>query len=141
MDDEPRQTEDAAAKSSGSTSGSTVSGKRVDWEAALDVTAGDLDLLFEVLEAFQIETPRMVMSIGEALAAGDAKLLHRAAHTAKNAFYSIGAQATGDIAFKLEMVGKEAAFDQVPPLLAQLESHMQQVAREVVQFMREKGRV
>lgn len=129
MDDERRQPEQSAADGQ-------VSAKRVDWDVALDVTGGDQALLVEVLDAFQIETPQMIELIRQALAQRDAKLLHRAAHTAKNAFGNIGAQATSDLAFQLELIGKEAAFEQVPPLLERLETHMRQVEQEVEQYLR-----
>jgi len=115
--------------------GDTGAGRMVDWDAALDVAAGDEELLVEILEAFQTETPKNVATIRQALGAGDARSLHRAAHTLKNSCYNIGAQATGDLAFQLERLGKDASFDQVPPLLEQLELEMGRIEREVDQYI------
>ncbi len=113
-------------------------GNRVDWGDALNVAAGDVGLLLEVIEAFQTETPQMMSLIHDALETRDAKLLHRATHTVKNAFFSIGAKGTGTLAYELEKISKEASFEQVPPLLAQLDLHMQQIEKEVEQFIREQ---
>ena len=121
-------------------SGEQVPARRVDWDAALEVAAGEVDLLMDVLDAFRIESPQTMDAMHEALETRDAKLLHRAAHTAKNAFYNIGAQATGDIAFELEKLGKAASFEEAPRLLEQLDIHAQQINQEVEQHMRENGR-
>lgn len=135
MDEEGRQSE-AAGQGGGSTS--RGAGGRVDWDVALEVAAGDVELLLQVLDAFRVEVSQMMRSLDKALKAGDAELLHRSAHTAKNAFYNIGAHKTGTLAFELEKLGKAAAFDQVPPLLKQLETEAEQIDREVDAFLREK---
>ncbi|MGM0485154.1 MAG: Hpt domain-containing protein [Planctomycetota bacterium] len=135
MDEEGRQSEPAG---NGGGSKSRDAHSRVDWDVALEVAAGDVDLLIQVLDAFRVEVAHMMKSLHEALEAGDAKLFHRCAHTAKNAFYNIGARETGALAFELEKLGKAAAFDQVPPLLKQLETHAEQIDREVDVFLREK---
>lgn len=133
MDDEEKK-----AEAAGGGSKSRDANGRVNWDVALEVAAGDVDLLVQVLDAFRVEVSQMIRSLHEALEAGDAKLFHRAAHTAKNAFYNIGAHETGALAFELEKLGKSATFDQVPPLLEQLETHAEQIDREVDMFLREK---
>ncbi len=134
MDDDANQM-DAGTGGSGA-----LSGKKVDWETALSTTTGDVELLLEVLDAFQIEIPQMIRQIHESLVTGDAKSLHLAAHTTKNGLYSIGAQAVGDIAFQIELLGKEGALEGVPPLLKQLDGAMPQVEQEVQLFKRQNGR-
>lgn len=135
MDEEEKKAE--AAGGGGNSKNRGANG-RVNWDVALEVAAGDVDLLVQVLDAFRIEVSQMIRSLHGALEAGDAKLFHRAAHTAKNAFYNIGAHETGALAFELEKLGKSATFDQVPPLLEQLETHAEQIDREVDTFLREK---
>jgi len=110
---------------------------RVDWSVALETTAGDASLLVEVLQAFQSETPQMMADIRRALDTRDAVLLHRAAHTVKNGLYSIGDAASGDVAFAIERLGKVGAFDEVPPLLEQLDGNVRQVEQEVDRYVRE----
>jgi HPt (histidine-containing phosphotransfer) domain-containing protein len=109
-----------------------------DWKVALEVAAGDLDLLLEVLDAFRLETPQAVSSIRTALEARDAKLLHRSAHTVKNACYNLGAQGPAERAFQIEKYGKDARFDDVAPVLEKLEVDMRQIDQEVEQFVRQQ---
>lgn len=137
MDEAERHPEPGVSAAS---PGGQLPEKKVDWDAALDVAAGEVDLLLDVLDAFRIETSQTMRSLHESLETQDATLLHRAAHTAKNAFYNIGARATGDIAFELEKLGKAANFEEVPSLLEQLDAHAQQINQEVDQYRREKGR-
>ncbi len=63
---------------------------RIDWRRALEATAGDEQLLVEVLGAFREEAPMLLDNIRASIKNRDAELLHRAAHTIKNAFYSLG---------------------------------------------------
>ena len=110
-------------------------GGGVDWNVARETTAGDMDLLLEVLQAFQIETPQMVEQIQQALNTRDRELMQRAAHTAKNALYSIGAAETGHIALRLENLARQAAWLEAPALLEQLQSHLRRVEREVQRYV------
>jgi HPt (histidine-containing phosphotransfer) domain-containing protein len=137
MDDKVRRGERRAAAQPDD---DRAAGAKVDWEVAMDVVGGDVDLLVEVLGAFQKESREMIASIHEALDARDASVLHRAAHTIKNGCYNLGAQETGDVAFELEVMGRDATFDQVPPLLVELETQLKQIQREVEQYLREPGR-
>lgn len=136
-DEEQRQPKSANISEA---SGHQERGSRVDWDVALDVVAGDPDLLVQVLDAFRVEVAQMLRSIHDALEAEDSKLLHRAAHTAKNAFYNIGARETGDLAFEVEKLGKSESLDQVPPLLKQLEAHAAEIDQEVGGYLRENRR-
>jgi HPt (histidine-containing phosphotransfer) domain-containing protein len=137
MDADNRQPRAEGAADGAGRCPSDAAPARVDWSVAMETTAGDVELLVEVLQAFQEETPQMVAEIHRALDIRDAALLHRAAHTVKNAMYSIGDAESGDIAFAIEKLGKTAAFEDVPPLLDQLDINMQQVEQEVNQYVRQ----
>jgi HPt (histidine-containing phosphotransfer) domain-containing protein len=114
--------------------------QRVDWEVALDTTGGDDQLLVEVLEAFQIETPQMVTAMREALESGDAVTLRRAAHTVKNACYNLGDQVSGDLAFELERLARDGQLDDVPTRFDRLETFLRQMQAEVNQYLRQHDR-
>jgi hypothetical protein len=73
--------------------------QKVDWSEALEMTGGDRDLLIEVIEAFQTETPQLLQNMKQAADSQNAELLHRSAHTLKNAMYSIVPKSTGDLRY------------------------------------------
>ncbi|HWA97168.1 MAG TPA: response regulator [Pirellulales bacterium] len=74
-----RATPDAIAE------GLDEQGARVSWPLALSSAGGDESILRELIEVFVAEAPAMLEAVTEAAQAGDAALLHRAAHTLKGA--------------------------------------------------------
>jgi len=74
----------------------------VDWQAALAAVQGDRALLRSVVQAFLEEGPRLMAAIGQAIQAGDAAALRRAAHTLKSSLNYVGAIRASDQAFLLE---------------------------------------
>ncbi len=139
MEDTSRRNEqqDSASTSGDRPPGST--GPLINWEEALEMTAGDESLLAEVIGAFQEEAPKLMANMQAALAARDAELLHRAAHTLKNAFNSLGAPKTGDLGFELEKVAKEGDFERAAPLLARVKTELHKFTQETDQYLRNRG--
>ncbi len=125
MNDEPNRSREPEVTPT------SPSSQRVDWQVVLDITAGDRDLLVQVLQAVQIELPQMLQEARRALEAEDASTLRRAAHTIKNACYNLGDQATGELAFELEQIGRDGRFGEVPARLVRLQQQVQQILAEV----------
>ena len=67
---------------------------------------GDLNLLREIAGLFLKECPGLMTQIQDAIVAGDASRLRRAAHTLKGAVGNFGAIPTFEAALKLEMMGQ-----------------------------------
>ena len=78
----------------------------VDWSFALEQAANDEELLEEVVELYQQESPKHVAELETAIGEGDAKTAERAAHTLKSTSRYVGAHRVSDLAAAIE---KEAA--------------------------------
>lgn len=103
----------------------------IDWSQALETTGGDETLLAEVIEAFQEEAPTLLASIREAITSRDTNLLHRAAHTLKNALLSLGAAQSGATAFTLEKLARDGCLDGADVLCSALESDLPEICQEL----------
>ena len=96
-----------------------------DRGAALACVGGDEELLQVVLDVFLGDTPKQIDRIEEALAAGDARLATRAAHTIGGASGNVGAHVLRDMAAEAERAARDgdtnAAEVGVSDLRAELE--------------------
>ncbi len=75
---------------------------RLDMAAALERVEGDRDLLEELVRLFMDQCPINMKEIREAVAAGDANVLLRLAHTLKGAAMNLGALKVSEAAQSLE---------------------------------------
>jgi two-component system, sensor histidine kinase and response regulator len=78
----------------------------IDVKAALERLEGDRELLEELVQLFKEECPKALDEIHAAIAAGDAPLLTRLAHTLKGSSASLSARPLAEAAAALE---KQAA--------------------------------
>jgi two-component system, sensor histidine kinase and response regulator len=81
---------------------SAAGSSRLDVAAALNRVEGDRDLLEELVRLFMDEFPGNMTAIHQALAAGDASVLLRLAHTIKGAAMNLGAHRVAAAAGVLE---------------------------------------
>ncbi len=79
----------------------------IDWNLARKNTGNDADLLVELVHIFLEECPHSMTEIRQAVAASDAALLRRSAHTLKGSAAIFGALPVVDAALRLEMMGRE----------------------------------
>jgi len=84
----------------------------LDRAALLERLEGDAELLAEMVGALLEDCPRLVASIREAVARGDARLLERAAHTLKGSVGNFGASAAAAAALRLEQMGRQGELAQ-----------------------------
>ncbi len=103
----------------------------LDLEAALERADGDLDLLREVAGLFLEERPKMMMALEEALRAGDAPGLARAAHAMKGCVSTFCAQQAYEAARELEMSGRGANLAQAAGDLVRLCAAIEALAPEL----------
>ena len=99
----------------------------INWPAALEAAAGDEDLLLDLVGVFLDEAATLLADIRRAIAAQDAVLLRRAAHTLKGSLRIFESTVASGLAFQLEEMGKNAAFADAPGVLAKLEPQMELV--------------
>jgi len=85
--------------------------KPFDVAEALDRMGGSRELLLDVLGIFFEECPTLMGQMGEALAARDAKTLHRAAHSLKGCVGMLGAEPAQAAALRMEMIGQSGTLD------------------------------
>jgi len=91
----------------------------------LDRLMGDEELANEIFGEFLEDVPRKFIALKEAVGKGDAPSVQIEAHTLKGASANVGALALQDIAYQIELAGKEGdmgkAFSFIPKLDEQLE--------------------
>ena len=81
--------------------------------ALLDSLGGDSDFLKELVDAYLDSTPGLLAAMRQAVAAGDAAGLQRAAHTLKTGSANMGALALAALCKELEEMGKLGALQDV----------------------------
>lgn len=79
--------------------------------ALRELNPEDPGFLRELIDVFLQDVPLRLAEIERAIAARDAVLLTRAAHTIKGSCGNFGAAALGAVALEIEQQGKSAAFD------------------------------
>jgi signal transduction histidine kinase/CheY-like chemotaxis protein len=78
---------------------------------ALARAGGDASLLEELVAIFLAEIPGWLAELEAAVAAGDAKTVHRVAHTVKGAASQCGVRGAFDLAFAIERLAKHDRLD------------------------------
>jgi len=119
-------------------SASSIGAKLVDWEAALSATAGDTDLLCELIDAYFLERPRLQRELNDALARTDFELMHRAAHTIKSSMRLFGAARPMELAFTLEQLGRKKEVDGAMQLRDQLLAELEKLEPVLVNYVHEQ---
>ena len=79
--------------------------------ALLDSLGGDSDFLKELVDAYLDSTPGLLAAMRQAVAAGDAAGLQRAAHTLKTGSANMGALELAARCKELEEIGRSGALD------------------------------
>jgi PAS domain S-box-containing protein len=100
-----------------------------DRAAAMERVGDDVELLRELVEMFQAESPSWLAALGAAISAGDAPGVKRWAHTIKGAVGTFGAHRAWDAALRLEMLGRDGNLSEAPVALAELQVALQRLQR------------
>jgi PAS domain S-box-containing protein len=93
--------------------------------------AGAESAVDQILDTFLESTPQRITAIAEALSAGDATRIERAAHALKSAAATIGAKSLAALLQQLEMAGKEANVSRARSLGNDIEG----VSNQVVDYL------
>jgi CheY-like chemotaxis protein len=116
---------------------SAPAGAVFDQRATLARVQGDRAMLQEVVQLFDAETPALLTAIRTALTRGDSQALQRAAHALKGTVRSFGAQAAGEAALRLEMMGRNGDLSQAALACAALEQEVADLERALAVFRQE----
>lgn len=96
----------------------------LNWEQAMEKSEIPAEALSELGQMFLQEAPKLLNEIREALQAGDAQSLRRAAHTLKSSAAVFEAQHASEAALKLEILGKDEKLDEARDALPALEQEI-----------------
>jgi HPt (histidine-containing phosphotransfer) domain-containing protein len=88
---------------------------------------GEPDILQELAEAFQFETPPLLEALRQAVAEGQSEPLRQAAHNLKGSSNNLGARTMAALSAELETIGKHGTVEGAAELVARLEQEYQRV--------------
>ncbi|TMC94653.1 MAG: response regulator [Chloroflexi bacterium] len=90
---------------------------------------GEPDIVQELAEAFQFETPLLLEALCEAVAQGQPEQLQSAAHNLKGSSNNLGAQTMAALSAELEAISKTGTVEQAAELVTHLEQEYQRVCQ------------
>ena len=90
---------------------------------------GEPDIVQELAEAFQFETPLLLEALREAVAQGQPEQLQSAAHNLKGSSNNLGAQTMAALSAELEAISKTGTVEQAAELVTHLEQEYQRVCQ------------
>src|SRR6266581_254632 len=82
---------------------------------------GEPDIVQELAEAFQFETPPLLEALHQAVAEGQPEQLKRAAHNLKGSSNNLGARTMATLSAELETIGKNGTVQGAAELVTRLE--------------------
>jgi PAS domain S-box-containing protein len=97
----------------------------------LERVQGDWDLLVELVEILKTEAPRLLGDINDAVAAGDARALERAAHRLRGSVASFGAVTATELAHIVENFAREGNLAAAEPAAARLTADVDRLVVEL----------
>jgi signal transduction histidine kinase/CheY-like chemotaxis protein/HPt (histidine-containing phosphotransfer) domain-containing protein len=100
----------------------------VDLALAMSRVEGDLPLLEELVEMFLQSYPQQMVDLWQAVHAGASRHVQRMAHSLKSAIAIFGAKTAYALAHDVEDAARRAELDAASPVLAHLESELEQIA-------------
>jgi len=109
-------------------------------EELLERVEGDRELLAEMVELFEQDSPRLLAAIREAVARGDGGMLERAAHTLKGSVSNFAAPAATAAALRLEQMGREGKLEQSGEACTALEAEIEHLRPALAELCQEMVR-
>jgi signal transduction histidine kinase/CheY-like chemotaxis protein len=107
----------------------------VDIDAALKFVGGDKEILKEVVRVFvQDDYPKQLRNLKDGISRHDAEAVKAAAHSIKGAVRSIGSMPTGNIALRLEEMGRNNNLTGAEAALQELEQGVTNVKEYYEQY-------
>jgi CheY-like chemotaxis protein len=106
-----------------------------DVDDALGRVEGDHELLAEVVQIFDEESPRMLAEIGRAVESGDAPALQRAAHALRGSVISLGARPAAQVALALETMARQGRLAGARPAYVELQQAVDRLSEALRSFV------
>lgn len=103
----------------------------------LDTVGNDLAFLAETVQMLEIDGPSLMKQIHQALAAGDAPALGRAAHTLKGMIANFCSPQTQAIALEVEKVGKSGNLAAAPRMVKALDEQLKSLIGQLIALLKE----
>jgi HPt (histidine-containing phosphotransfer) domain-containing protein len=114
--------------------------EEMNLDIALSHVDGDIQFLAELAELFLQDYPRQLELVRFSILNDNHSELERAAHTLKGRLAFFGLNAMRDRAFELEMMGRNRKSDGAARRLAEFESGMQRVLKDLSSLVHKHGR-
>ena len=109
----------------------------VDLDATLERLGGDRQLLESVVEMVVEECPSVIAKLRAAVLHRDAKSLELAGHTLRGLIANFGAATACELAFKLELMGREGNLAESEAVTTALEAELKRVIATVTSLVSE----
>jgi len=90
---------------------------------------GEPDIVQELAEAFQFETPPLLETLRQAVTEGQPEQLKRAAHNLKGSSNNLGARTMAALSAELETLGKSGTIEGAAELVTRLQQEYQHVCQ------------
>ncbi len=99
----------------------------IDTASALARVEGDVELLKEMVALFLKELPELLTTLREAVTAGNARAVERAAHKLKGSVGNFAAPPAFEAALKLEVMGRTGSLSEAEPAYGALEKEIKRL--------------
>ena len=90
---------------------------------------GEPDIVQELAEAFQFETPPLLEALHQAIVEGQPEQLKRVAHNLRGSSNNLGARTMAALSAELEAIGKNGTVERATELVTHLEQEYQRVCQ------------
>jgi PAS domain S-box-containing protein len=90
---------------------------------------GEPDIVQELAEAFQFETPPLLEALHQAIVEGQPEQLKRVAHNLRGSSNNLGARTMAALSAELEAIGKNGTVERAAELVTHLEQEYQRVCQ------------
>jgi CheY-like chemotaxis protein len=107
----------------------------IGFELALSRLGGDQDLMKEAATMFLNAYPSLLSDVRSAFIAREADLLELSSHTLKGSISNFGAVNACNLAFKLELMGRDGRLDYDDTLVTELELEVERVAAAIADLV------
>jgi two-component system, sensor histidine kinase and response regulator len=114
-------------------------GEAFDKDDVLARVSGDRQLLAELVDVFNQETPRALLEIRRSVDNNDATRLERAAHRLRGSIMAFGADLAAQAALALESLGRGGVLTEAHTHVAHLEREVQRLTLALGQFTQAKS--
>ncbi|MCB0320424.1 MAG: Hpt domain-containing protein [Bdellovibrionales bacterium] len=105
----------------------------------LERVDGDVSLFQELLTLFFADYDSAIQAIGDAISAQDSGALESSAHSVKSAVGNLGASQAFELAYKLELMGRNANLTEASARLEQFQTAVAEFKEEAEKFIRSNG--